>query len=323
MWPSPPCVRTSRSAVIVVLRDEARRAAVAAITASRIAVPVGRLLVRVDEREPQEGATTTWGTGSDIGAHVAVLAHWDARGRFGEPARQTARALRDAGFEVVVVSTATVDHAGFAAEVGADATAVVTRPNVGFDFASWAAGLELLRRADARPERLVLLNSSMYGPVTPIGPMLDRLYATGADVMGATESREFRPHLQSWFLAFTRRAWESERFVRYWRHVRPATDKWGTILAHEQRWATDLAPSGTRPAVAVTTRMLRTRRNPLTFTWREVVLAGVPFVKRSLFLDNYDRVDLTGWQEFLAEHAPGFDVGIVERDVARLTDGAA
>jgi lipopolysaccharide biosynthesis protein len=308
--------------VVAVLRDEARRAAVAMITASRIAVPVGHVLVRGDERDPQDGATVTWSATAGLGTQLAVLAHWDAQGRFGEPARQTATALRDAGFQVVVVSTAAVDHAEFAAEVGADAIAVVTRPNVGFDFASWAAGLDLLRGAGARPERLVLLNSSMYGPVSPIGPMLDRVYATGADVMGATESREFRPHLQSWFLAFSRRAWDSEQFVDYWRHVRPATDKWGTIFAHEQRWATDLALPGTRPAVAVTTESLRTRRNPLTFTWREVLQAGVPFVKRSLFFDNYDRVDLTGWREFLADHAPGFDAGIIERDVARLTDGA-
>lgn len=304
-----------------MLRDEARRAAVAAITVSRVAVPVGRLLVRGEERDPQDGATATWTTGSDLGTHLAVLAHWDAQGRFGEPARQAAQALREAGFEVVVVSTATTDHAGFTAEVGADASAVVTRPNVGFDFASWAAGLDLLRQADARPQRLVLLNSSMYGPIGPIGPMLERLYSTGADVMGATESREFRPHLQSWFLAFSRRAWDSERFADYWRHVRPATDKWGTILAHEQRWATDLALPGTPPAVAVTTRSLRTRRNPLTFTWREVVQAGVPFVKRSLFFDNYDRVDLSGWREFLADHARGFDVGIIERDIVRLSGG--
>ena len=223
---------------------------------------------------------------------------------------------------MVVASTATLDHDAFVSEVGDDAVAVVTRPNVGFDFGSWAAGVDVLRAAGARPERLVLLNSSMYGPLSPLDPMLDRLYATGADIMGATESREFRPHLQSWLLAFSQQAWDSDRFVYYWRHVRPATDKWATILGHEQRWATDLALPGTRPAVAVSARTLGTRRNPLTFTWREVVSAGVPFVKRSLFFDNYDRVDLTGWRDFLAGSAPGFDCGIVDRDVERLGGGA-
>lgn len=301
-----------------MLRDHARRAAVAAITASRVAVPAGRLLRDGEERDPQDGATLTWSTPIARGDRLAVLAHWDAEGCFGEPASQSARGLRAAGFEVVVASTAPVDHDAFVAEVGDAAVAVLTRPNVGFDFASWAAGVDVLRGAGARPERLVLLNSSMYGPVSPLDPMLDRLFATGADVMGATESREFRPHLQSWFLAFSQRAWDSDRFVGYWRHIRPATDKWGTILAHEQRWATDLALPGTRPAVAVSARTLGSRRNPLTFTWREVLSAGVPFVKRSLFFDNYDRVDLTGWRDFLASSAPGFDCGIIDRDVERL-----
>jgi len=305
-----------------VLRDDARRVVVGAITASRIAVPAGRLMVPGTDGDPGAGARTSWSTSSDLGPRLAVLAHWDAQGRFGESARQTALGLREAGFEVLVASTADVEHADLVADVGDDAVAVLSRPNVGYDFGSWAAGIDALRAADAHPERLVLLNSSMYGPVTPLGAMLDRLWATGADVMGATESREFRPHLQSWFLAFSQRAWDSERFASYWRRIRPANDKWGTILAHEQRWATDLALPGTPPAVAVSARTLGTRRNPLTFTWREVVLAGVPFVKRSLFFDNYDHVVLNGWQGFLAEHAPAYDVGIVERDLERLRGGA-
>jgi lipopolysaccharide biosynthesis protein len=274
------------------------------------------------ESDPGEGARTTWSTSSDPGLRLAVLAHWDVQGRFGEPARQTALGLREAGFDVLVASTADVEHGDLVGDVGDAAAGVLTRPNVGYDFGSWAAGIDALRTRGARPERLVLLNSSMYGPLAPLDPMLDRLFATGADVMGATESREFRPHLQSWFLAFSQRAWDSERFASYWRRIRPATDKWGTILAHEQRWATDLALPGTPPAVAVSARTLGTRRNPLTFTWRQLVLAGVPFVKRSLFFDNYDQVDMDGWKDFLAEHAPGFDVGMVERDLVRLRGGA-
>jgi lipopolysaccharide biosynthesis protein len=306
-----------------VLRDGARRAAVTAITASHVAVPVGRLLLPRVDVDPGAGALTSWTASTDLGPRVAVLAHWDAHGRFGEPARQTAQGLRGAGFDVLVATTADVVHTDFVAEVGAAAAGVLTRPNVGFDFGSWAAGIDALRAADARPERLVLLNSSMYGPLSPLDPMLDRLFATGADVMGATESREFRPHLQSWLLAFSLRAWDSERFTAYWRRIRPATGKWGTILAHEQRWATDLALPGTPPVVAVRARTVGAGRNPLTFTWRDVVLAGVPFVKRSLFFDNYDQVDMSGWQDFLAEHAPTFDVGIIERDVARLLGGTS
>jgi len=300
-------------------RDLARRSAVAVISATRIATPVGRVLMSRNEIDPGIGATATWRGESQGATRLAVLAHWDARGEFAEPARLTMDGLRAAGHDVVVVSTADVDHTAFAESVGAGALGVFTRPNVGFDFASWAAALDALRIQGADPERLVLINSSMYGPLGPPDVMLDRLFGSGADVMGATESREFRPHLQSYFMAFDREAWRSERFADYWRHVRPATDKWGTILAHEQRWAHDLALPR-RPAVAmVTAREVRTNRNPLTFRWREVILAGVPFVKRSLFFDNYDRIDMTGWREFVAEVAPSFDLGVIDRDVARLT----
>ena len=70
-------------------------------------------------------------------------------------------------------------------------------------------------------------------------------------------------------------------------------------------------------------RLTSRTRNPLTFTWQSVVRAGVPFVKRSLFLANPDRIELRGWREFIREQAPGFDVGVVDRDVLRLTGRAA
>jgi hypothetical protein len=108
------------------------------------------------------------------------------------------------------------------------------------------------------------------------------------------------------------------RFADYWSRVRPARNKWGTILAHEQRWERDLAAADLTSGVLVDSRELRTRRNPMTFTWREVIRRGVPYLKRSLFLANPDRVDMRGWREFLAEVTPGFDVGVVERDLRRM-----
>jgi lipopolysaccharide biosynthesis protein len=305
------------------MRDRARRAAVGLATSTRAAVPLGRLLVPSREGVPGAGAEVTWCGDAAAAGRIAVLAHFDPRGQFAEPAGLLLTGLREAGFAVVVVSTAEVAHETLVAALAPDVLGVITRPNAGFDFASWAAAVDTLRRQGADPERVVLLNSSMYGPLEPLGPMLDRLYATGADVMGATESREFRPHLQSYLLAFSRVAWRSPTFASYWRRIRPANDKWGTILAHELGWAHDLAVPPLRAATLVTARRVGARGNPLTFTWRDVVRSGVPLVKRSLFFANHDHVDLTGWRDDLAALAPGFDPGVIERDVLRLTGSAA
>jgi lipopolysaccharide biosynthesis protein len=299
------------------MRDLARRTAVGALSATRLATPVGRLLV---PRSPQPApeATVTQVRPLPTTGDVVVLAHFDPHGDFAEAATYYLDAFRSAGFDAVVVSTVP-EHARLVDQVGDRAAAVVTRPNIGFDFLSWAAGIALLRAAGAEPRRLVLTNTSMYGPMEPLAGLLDRTFALGADVVGLTESREFRPHVQSYFLGFTGAAWRSERFAAYWDRIRPAQDKWGTILAHEQRWAEDLAAPG-RPARAlVTSREMATPRNPLTFTWRRLLDLGVPLVKRSLFLANPDHVDMRGWQDELARRYPAFDTGVVERDALRLT----
>jgi lipopolysaccharide biosynthesis protein len=254
--------------------------------------------------------------------HVAVLAHWDPLAEFAEAADLTLEGLRAAGFDVVVVSTS-ASHDRLVGQLEGRVLAVVTRENVGFDFLSWARGLDVLRSERIELDRLVLTNTSMYGPLWPLSRTLDRLWSLPADVFGLTASREFGPHVQSYFLAFGPRAMRSPRFTSYWKQVRPATNKWGTILAHEQRWARDLTVDGREPGVLVPAEGTSLARNPLTFTWRRVVLQGVPFVKRSLFVSNPDRVDMRGWREFLAENAPEFDCGVIDRDVRRLTGAEA
>jgi len=304
------------------VRDLVRRVAVAVLGATRAARPVGWLL---RPRRPQivdDGARTTWlGDPSGTG-ELAVLAHWDPRGEFAEASEMLLDGLRAAGLDVVVVSTS-APHEALVGQLRDRALAVVTRDNVGFDFLSWARGLEAARHAGVPAERIVLTNTSMYGPLQPLRPMLDRLWALPADVLGLTESREFGPHLQSWFLAFGPTAVRSARFASYWERIRPATNKWGTIVAHELRWARDLAQGGPPPTALLPAALTGRTRNPLTFTWQTVVTGGVPFVKRSLFLANPDRIDMRGWREFVLEHAPGFDVGVVDRDVLRLTGRGA
>jgi lipopolysaccharide biosynthesis protein len=249
---------------------------------------------------------------------VAVLAHWDADGDFAEASAVLLDGLRAAGLDVVVVSTSS-RHETLVEKLEGRAVAAVTRDNIGFDFLSWARGLVLVRHAGMVDQRLVLINTSMYGPLAPMDGFLDSLWSLPADVLGVTESREFGKHLQSYLLAFRGDVIGSERFAAYWERIRPATNKWGTILAHEQRWARDLAKGGPSAAVLLPSNLTSCDRNPLTFTWRRVVAYGVPLIKRSLFLANPDRIEMKGWKEFIAEHASGFDPDVIDRDVYRLT----
>jgi lipopolysaccharide biosynthesis protein len=304
------------------VRDLLRHAAVSGVGATRAARPAGWLLRPKRPQPIDDDVRATWLGTPSAGAALAVLAHWDPAGEFAEASTVMLDGLRAAGMDVVVVSTSAA-HDQLVARLHERALAVVTRQNVGFDFLSWRRGLEVARREGLRADRVVLTNSSMYGPVVPLAPTMERLWALPSDVLGMTESCEFGAHLQSWFLGFKGPVTRSARFISYWERIRPATNKWGTILAHEMRWARDLADDGRPASVLVPASRTSRSRNPLTFTWQAVLEAGVPFLKRSLFLANPDRIDLRGWREVVGRHAPDFDLGIVDRDVLRLTGRAA
>ena len=85
----------------------------------------------------------------------------------------TVMALVDAGYRVVVVTTAESPEPldwGIDRPTG---LTVICRPNVGYDFGSWATALHRYPViADA--QRVLLLNDSIVGPFTTIEPLLGK-----------------------------------------------------------------------------------------------------------------------------------------------------
>lgn len=291
----------------------ARRLAVAGLSASRIAVPLSWLARPARAGDPADVVRWCRIGRVDDATRLAVVAHWDPRGEVGPADRALLSAVAGCGFSVLVVSTA--DAAPEALAEGLPGVAAVaTRANVGFDFLSWRRGLEWLR-ADGdleRVERLLLLNTSMYGPVRPIGPFLDLAFDAG-DVVGFTASREFMPHAQSYALALSGAAVRSPGFLPYWQRVRPSTGKWGTIAAHELRWQRDLISGGLRAGVVVPAPSGAV--NPLTHGWAQLLDRGFPLVKKSLFTVNYDGVDLGGWADRIGDPVA---CGLIQADLRRL-----
>lgn len=245
---------------------------------------------------------------------VAIVAHFDPRPEVSDAFVALCRGLSDAGLRVMVVSTSAAQPQDIIGPLEPVADIVMTRRNVGFDFKSWQRGLEHLWNNDHRPHHLVLTNGSMYGPLWSIDDLITNM--AEVPIWGMTESLDFRRHLQSWWLGFSGATAASPAFASYWSTIRPATNKWSTITAHELRWSRVLSPRGTHPVAIAPVERHGCRRNPLFFAWRELIAnCGVPFVKRSLFTHNYDRVDMTGWRGFLSEAAPDFDVDLILRDL--------
>jgi len=171
--------------------------------------------------------------GIEVGPRVAIFIHFDAGGALRLHVRQYLSALREAGLSVVFVTNSGRLRAEAMAVLRTLCAGVIVRRNIGYDFGAMREGIDLLGLPRPDTEMVVLVNDSVYGPLQPLEPLLNRLDFSRADVWGMTESWQSRFHLQSYFIAFGWAALTSPAWAAFWRGVRPVSSKWWVILQYE------------------------------------------------------------------------------------------
>lgn len=163
---------------------------------------------------------------------VAVVAHFDPLDRVDEGFRELVGQVAGVCDRVVVVSTSRLPGDALR---GVPRTELVCRPNVGYDFMSYRAGL--MRIGDDAGLRTVFLVNSSFTVLDPAafaGTLRTMADATlESDVVGLTESRQFGWHLQSYLLAFGARAVRARWFRSFFGSIRPLGSKFEVILAYE------------------------------------------------------------------------------------------
>lgn len=277
-------------------------------------------------------------------SRVAVLVHFDRRGRFLSYVRYFVRALNRAGFAVVIASNSRRLDQESLAEVLPHCAAVVHRPNVGREFGAWRDALTIIGDV-TRLECLVIANDSVFGPFGEIGQLLQRCDFAIADVWGMTNSYYLRYHLQSYFLIFGPTALASRCFHDFWRRVRYIRHKRSVIELYEVGLTRALLRAGLRvralfpytqlvdavlrralegrpdePALAADyfDSLLRSANsgvplNPTHYFWEYLITAlGFPFLKRELIEKNPVGVPLViNWRNAL-RRSTDFPVEMIE-----------
>ncbi len=166
---------------------------------------------------------------------VAVLVLFQPKGLAGS-VRLTLDHLAAEGWSVVVVSNVALS-ASDAAMVTSRAAVLVERPNVGYDFGGYRAGLRLLDGLGHRPNRLILMNDSTWFPLREVDDTLRRMEALGADMTGhvfKTEDKERRDHLESHLLMLSSQALAHPAWTQFWDSFIMSDDRVTTILRGEK-----------------------------------------------------------------------------------------
>jgi lipopolysaccharide biosynthesis protein len=245
---------------------------------------------------------------------VVVMAHYDVGGVLSESDVYLLESFKDQGFEVVLATTSVQgveQHQRLWNQVSSIVECLITRPNQGFDFGSWAAAINYLDLSQKVNGRLILINNSVFGPFQPMSQILES-WSPNCDVFGITSSNEFRSHVQSYFLGFQPTVLKSESFKNYWKNDFHEENKWLTIFRFEMLWAEYFKSNDFQ--ICVRHKAPRKfLRNPLTFLWLDLLQEGMPFLKKSIFKQNYDRIDISQWRKDIESVNSDFPLDLIEK----------
>lgn len=232
---------------------------------------------------------------------LMIYAHFDYENKVRAYTEFALQKAREVCQEIVFVSTAALPETELE-KVRPYCRIVCLKANKGLDFGMWKHGLLLVHLNEW--DELILLNSSVYGPVFPLQEAFDTMIGDACDFWGMTENYEPERHLQSYFIVFRKPVIQSALFTAFWDSVLEYGSKNQIIRSYEVGLSRWLLENGFRMGVYCPWPKLiryrnafcktRSRRfyNPSVKAPVELLKLGVPFVKQEVFRTNPEDVDI-------------------------------
>lgn len=161
---------------------------------------------------------------------LILFAHHDAEDRIRPYIVNHVKALAELGGELWFLSNSRLS-AEEIKKISWATNRVILRDNTGYDFGMWQEAIQQVDLGEF--DELLLTNSSIAGPLYPLGDLFRRMAGTPCDFWGLTENHSPVSPLQSYFMVFRSTALHSPVFRQFWNSVLPYQSKWGVIHAYE------------------------------------------------------------------------------------------
>ena len=188
-----------------------------------------------------------------LGPKVAVFLIYQPKG-LRPSCLLTCRHLVEKGYSPLVMSNTPLGEADLRALQGV-AWKVVIRPNYGYDFGGYRDAILWLQDQDIVPDRLMILNDSVWFPVWPGETLIDRMEALPVDLAGAVihhaqrrrKIATLRPaFIESYFYIARRSAVESAAFQAFWRGFKVSSIKYNAVYRGERSFSHFMETGGLR-----------------------------------------------------------------------------
>ncbi len=174
---------------------------------------------------------------------IALVLCWQPRGL--EPSfLDTLDHLLASGYAPFVVSNAALSAADMKT-LHPRTWRVMERPNFGYDFGGYRDGLIMLRRWDQLPERLVILNDSVWFPLWADDRTLQQAENAPFDVTGSIlRKRDAISFLESYFFSIRGPVLDHPGFRAFWDGLRLTSNKYKVIRRGERGFGMALQAAG-------------------------------------------------------------------------------
>ena len=197
---------------------------------------------RLHDRKLARGFPTFDGD-QPLGPKVALVLCWQPQG-LAPSFHDKLRHLVDNGYAPFVVSNAPLSAADQAA-IKPLIWRAVERPNFGYDFGGYRDGLILLRQWAVHPDRLVILNDSVWFPLWSGDVTLQRAEASAFDVVGTIlRRRDDLAFLESYFFSIRGPVLDHPGFRAFWDQLRLTSNKYKVIRRGERGFGLALGAAG-------------------------------------------------------------------------------
>ncbi len=219
---------------------------------------------------------------------LVCYAHFDAKGLVRPFVLHALQTMRPLCVDLIFISNSPLLDKDRLLLTGYCSTLIVNN-NTGYDFYMWKLGMESVDLS--LYDEVILMNSSVFGPLFDMKDAFQRMSQLSCDFWGVTECFQMQPHLQTYFLVFSKRVIASEAFQDFWKGVLPYKNKMQVIQSYEVGLTQWLVESGFQPGVlcpfdsigefcTAAGKRLRRKDNASVKFAAELIEAGSPFLKR-------------------------------------------